>query len=63
VFGVVWVDGVLWCSVRGVLVFYLVEFNPNFTYMLWSARAEDNVYHKDKKPNLTKVQNPVLMEK
>jgi hypothetical protein len=25
-----------------------MEFNPNFTYMLWSAMAENNVYHKDK---------------
>jgi hypothetical protein len=24
-----------------------MEFNPNFTYMLYSAMAEDNVYHKD----------------
>jgi hypothetical protein len=24
-----------------------MEFNPNFTYMLQSATAEDNVYHKD----------------
>jgi hypothetical protein len=25
-----------------------MEFNPNFTYMLLSVTAEDNVYHKDK---------------
>jgi hypothetical protein len=23
-----------------------MEFNPNFTYMLQSSTAEDNVYHK-----------------
>jgi hypothetical protein len=23
-----------------------MEFNPDFTYMLYSATAEDNVYHK-----------------
>jgi hypothetical protein len=25
-----------------------MEFNPNFAYMLYSATAEDNVYHKDR---------------
>jgi hypothetical protein len=24
-----------------------MEFIPNFTYMLYSATAKDNVYHKD----------------
>jgi hypothetical protein len=24
-----------------------MEMNPNFTYMLQSAKAEDNVYHKN----------------
>jgi hypothetical protein len=23
-----------------------MEFNPDFTYMLYSAMAEDNIYHK-----------------
>jgi hypothetical protein len=26
---------------------HLMEFNPNFTYMLLSATAKDNVYHTD----------------
>jgi hypothetical protein len=25
---------------------HLMEFNHNFTYMLWNATAEDNVNHK-----------------
>jgi hypothetical protein len=25
---------------------HLMEFNPNFTYMLYSATAEDTVYNK-----------------
>jgi hypothetical protein len=25
-----------------------MEFSPNFTYMLYSATAEDSVYHKKK---------------
>jgi hypothetical protein len=24
-----------------------MELNPDFTYMLYSASAEDNVYHKN----------------
>jgi hypothetical protein len=24
----------------------LVEFDPKFTYMVYSATAEDNIYHK-----------------
>jgi hypothetical protein len=26
---------------------YLTEFNLNFTYTLWSATAEDDIYHKE----------------
>jgi hypothetical protein len=26
---------------------HLVEFNPNFIYMLYSAMAKDSVYHKE----------------
>jgi hypothetical protein len=29
-----------------------MEFNPNFTYMLYSATAKDNVYHKNREVNL-----------
>lgn len=29
-----------------------MEFNFNFTYMLQSAMAEDNVYHKNETSNL-----------
>jgi hypothetical protein len=31
-----------------------MEFNPNFTYMLYSATAEDNVYYKDFNTNFVK---------
>jgi hypothetical protein len=28
---------------------HLMQFNYNFTYMLYSAMVEDDVYHKNKK--------------
>jgi hypothetical protein len=34
----------VWCCAT---CFSVLEFNSNFTYMLYSATAEDNVYHKD----------------
>jgi hypothetical protein len=50
----VWVEvcGVL-CDVKAYILLvkillHLMEFNPDVTYMLQSATAEDNVYHKDK---------------
>jgi hypothetical protein len=30
---------------------HLMEFNPNFTYVQWSATAEDNVHHNKTKHN------------
>jgi hypothetical protein len=35
-----------------------MEFNPNLTYMLYSATAKDSVYHKDKTGHIKKNKKP-----
>jgi hypothetical protein len=38
---------------------HLMEFNPNFTYVLQSAIAKDNVHHKDDS-SILKIQYTLL---
>lgn len=62
---VLWVWAGLWCCVvpetcEGSIpllktLLHLMEIIPNFTYMLYSATAEDNVYHKNHQIHLGKT--------